>query len=54
MERDSRRDLAMLDHGLQVLRIRNQEVIQDPPKVLAKIRRLLPSPHGRGAGVRGM
>jgi len=53
-DRDSDRDAYLEANGLQVLRLKNEEIIQNLPKIFQTISQFLflPSPAGEGQGVR--
>ncbi|MDX6498007.1 MAG: hypothetical protein QOG23_1267 [Blastocatellia bacterium] len=44
----------MIEQGLRVLRFTNEQILNDPEKVLNEVIRFLPSPSGRGAGGEGL
>lgn len=41
-EHDSNRDLVIREFGIQILRIKNEEVINQPDKVVEKVKAFLP------------
>lgn len=51
---DQNRDEYMIEQGLRVLRFTNEQILNDPEKVLNEVIRFLPSPSGRGAVGEGL
>ena len=51
---DQSRNAYMIGHGLRVLRLSNEEILNNTEKVLDQIAGFLPSPSGRGVRGEGL